>query len=150
MYFTPSQKKALLFVIVFFVAAIAFRVSQQLRHPHREYDFSAFEKKFYTRLDSIREQARRDSVSAAKTIAQPSGEGVLATQSTSSFQKPVNINTATKDQLITLPRIGPKMAQRIIDYRREHGPFLVKKDITKVKGIGPKTYEHLKRLIRVE
>ncbi len=150
MYFTPSQKKALLFVIVFFAAAIAFRVSQQLLHPPREYDFSPFEKKFYTRLDSIRKQTQRDSASIGEMNAQPSRQSGSATQASPSFQKPVNINTATMNELITLPRIGPKMAQRIIDYRREHGPFLTKKDIIKIKGIGPKTYEHLKHRIRVE
>ncbi len=150
MYFTPSQRKALLFVIVFFAAATAFRLIRQVTNPEQVYDFSSFEKKFYTRLDSLQEQAQRDSASTAESVAQTAEQAVLSPHSAPSFQKPININTATMYELITLPRIGPKMAQRIIDYRREHGPFLAKKEITNVKGIGPKTYERLKHLISVE
>lgn len=61
----------------------------------------------------------------------------------------VNINTATLAELDTLPRIGPAIAQRIIDYRTNNGPFLTKEEIMNVKGIGPATYEKLKDLITV-
>lgn len=59
----------------------------------------------------------------------------------------ININTATKEELETLPGIGPKTAQKIIDYRKEHGPFKSTKDIQNVSGIGPKKYEQIKNLI---
>ncbi len=48
----------------------------------------------------------------------------------------VNINTADVAQLSLLPRIGAKVAQRIIDYRKEHGPFAKTSDLMQVKGIG--------------
>jgi competence protein ComEA len=51
----------------------------------------------------------------------------------------ININNATIDQLSTLTQIGPVIAQRIIDYRTEHGLFQHIEDITLVKGIGEKT-----------
>ena len=53
----------------------------------------------------------------------------------------ININTATAEQLIKLKRIGPKYAEKIIQYREINGPFKAVEDITKVKGIGPKTVE---------
>lgn len=53
----------------------------------------------------------------------------------------VNINTATLDELQTLPDIGPMLAQRIIDYRQKHGPFTKPADLAKVEGIGTKTLE---------
>jgi len=59
----------------------------------------------------------------------------------------VNLNTATVQQLDTLPGIGPAIAQRIIDYRKAHGPFTAPEDITNVKGIGQATYEKLQDLI---
>ncbi len=53
----------------------------------------------------------------------------------------ININTATAEQLIKLKRIGPKYAEKIIQYRETNGPFKAVEDITNVKGIGPKTVE---------
>jgi competence ComEA-like helix-hairpin-helix protein len=50
----------------------------------------------------------------------------------------ININTAGLDLLDTLPGIGPKLAQAIIDYRNEYGPFEKPEDIVNVPGIGEK------------
>ena len=61
----------------------------------------------------------------------------------------VNINTAGLAELETLPRIGPVLAQRIIDYRTANGPFATIEDITRVSGIGPATLEQIKDLITV-
>lgn len=59
----------------------------------------------------------------------------------------VNLNTATLEELDTLPGIGPAIAQRILDYRQTSGPFTAPEDIMNVKGIGPATYDKLKDLI---
>jgi competence protein ComEA len=64
--------------------------------------------------------------------------------------KRVNINTATLAELDTLPKIGPSIAQRIIDYRTKNGPFKKIEDIKNVSGIGDATYEAIKDLITVE
>ena len=61
----------------------------------------------------------------------------------------VNINTAPAAALETLPRIGPAMAQRIIEYREANGPFASIQDIQNVPGVGPATFEGLKDLISV-
>jgi len=53
----------------------------------------------------------------------------------------VNINEATVDELTQLKNIGPAYAERIVQYREENGPFEKPEDITRVKGIGPKTWE---------
>ena len=53
----------------------------------------------------------------------------------------VNINTADLAQLQTLPGIGPVLAQRILDYRQENGPFSTLSELTNVSGIGEKTLE---------
>jgi competence protein ComEA len=61
----------------------------------------------------------------------------------------VNINTASLEELDTLPGIGPTTAQKIIDYREENGPFATIEDIVNVSGIGAVTYEEIKDLITV-
>jgi competence protein ComEA len=61
----------------------------------------------------------------------------------------ININSATLDDLQKLPRIGPKVAQRILDFRKQNGPFKRVEDLMKVKGIGEKTFTQLKEQITV-
>jgi competence protein ComEA len=61
----------------------------------------------------------------------------------------ININTATTAELETLPRIGPTMAQRIVEYREANGPFAAIEDIQNVPGIGPATFEGMKDRITV-
>ena len=63
--------------------------------------------------------------------------------------KKVNINTANLEELQTLPRIGEKVAQRIIDYRKEHGPFNKIEELMKVQGIGEKVFKQIKDKIEV-
>lgn len=64
-------------------------------------------------------------------------------------QRRIDINTATADQLALLPRIGPALAQRIVDDRKARGPFRSPRDLERVKGIGPRTFERLEPLIMV-
>lgn len=53
----------------------------------------------------------------------------------------VDINTADTKTLATLKGIGPKSADAIVQYRKQHGPFKSVDDLSKVKGIGKKTIE---------
>ena len=69
--------------------------------------------------------------------------------SSSTGQDLVNINTATLEELDTLPGIGLTTAQKIIDYRTVNGPFATIEDIMNVSGIGPATFDDLKDLITV-
>ena len=61
----------------------------------------------------------------------------------------ISINKATYEELITLPGIGPKTAEKIIEYRNTYGPFWSLEDIKKVKGIGDKKYAKLKEYITI-
>ncbi|MGH2783684.1 MAG: helix-hairpin-helix domain-containing protein [Actinomycetota bacterium] len=61
----------------------------------------------------------------------------------------VNINTATVSQLEELPGIGEVIAQRIVDYRTQHGPFKTVRDLLKVEGIGEKKFESIQDYVTV-
>ncbi|MBG6107328.1 helix-hairpin-helix domain-containing protein [Frigoribacterium sp. CG_9.8] len=59
----------------------------------------------------------------------------------------VNINTADQTALETLPRVGPAMAKRIIDWRTTNGRFTALEDLMSVTGVGEKTFDSLKDLV---
>jgi competence protein ComEA len=87
---------------------------------------------------------------------QPSGSGVPGSGSsvgTGGGGGPgnalVNLNTATLDQLESLPGIGPALAQRILAYREQHGPFRRVEDLLKVSGIGAKRLADLRPKVTV-
>ena len=61
----------------------------------------------------------------------------------------INLNTATAAQIATLPGIGEKTAERIIEYREKNGGFKKVEDLMNVKGIGEKSFLKLKALITV-
>ncbi|KRE38626.1 competence protein ComEA [Janibacter sp. Soil728] len=62
---------------------------------------------------------------------------------------PVNLNTADLATLETLPGVGPVLAQRILDWRTEHGQFTAVEELGEVSGIGDKTYAQLSPKVTV-
>jgi competence protein ComEA len=61
----------------------------------------------------------------------------------------IDLNTASADELGTLPRVGPVLAQRIVDWRKEHGNFKTVEELDAVDGVGPKMLETLLPLVTV-
>lgn len=86
---------------------------------------------------------------AVSDIGSTASENESHAESTVSDSSPININTATAAQLDTLPGIGAKKAEAIIEYRENNGPFLKIEDIKNVSGIGDKIFEQLRELITV-
>ena len=78
----------------------------------------------------------RDSSVHAPSFSLPETDAYTIQIDTKVPTELLNINTATAEQLQTLPGIGPVLAQRILIYRSENGPFMTLAELTKVKGIG--------------
>ncbi|MBG0787038.1 MAG: helix-hairpin-helix domain-containing protein [Anaerolineaceae bacterium] len=66
------------------------------------------------------------------------------------FNYPLNLNTATQEELESLPGIGPSKAADILTYREQHGPFATLDDLANVTGIGDATVESLRDYLIVE
>jgi competence protein ComEA len=81
----------------------------------------------------------RHPFAAASARAQPPGEPREGPP-----PRPVNLNTATTEQLDTLPGVGPATAERIVEHRRSQGPFLRPEDLMNVKGIGASRFEKMR------
>ena len=82
------------------------------------------------------------SVSSANSSENPHSN--VTSSAPSKPQGPININTADFEELQEIKRIGPVLAQRIIDYRNLNGPFESWEELLEVKGIGEKTLEIIK------
>jgi competence protein ComEA len=76
--------------------------------------------------------------------ASASGGAATAARSPSA---PVQLSTATLEQLDSLPGVGPVTAQKILDYRQEHGAFHSVDELDAVPGIGPKRLDQLRKLV---
>ena len=89
--------------------------------------------------------ADAQQVLVPKRGASPAGRGAGSGQ----VQALVNLNTATAEELETLPGIGEVLAQRILDHRQEHGPFRTVEDLLDVSGIGDQRLEDLRDKVTV-
>jgi len=80
-------------------------------------------------------------------VVVPARGAAAAAGGGASTTAPLDLNTATAEQLDALPGIGPATAQKIIDYRQAHGPFRSIDELDAVPGIGPARIDQLKGLV---
>ena len=95
-------------------------------------------------------RANNENIESSKKFANSqvtTATQIPDTSSNTKKQGKININTATEEELDTLPGIGPSTAAKIIEYRKENGKFKNIEEIKEVSGIGDAKYEKIKELI---
>ena len=89
------------------------------------------------------------AVALVLALVSLSASAFAASATTNALTGQVNINTATVQELILLPRIGDKIAGRIVAYRMHNGPFKAVTDLKNVKGVGDKVFSQLEKLVTI-
>jgi len=141
--FTRTEITVILFLSGTFLFGLAIR---QYRHaapagdaPQAAFDYSRSDSAFAALTRAVHV---RDSLTTRSSARQSEGgKRDLDPHS-------IDINTATRAQLMELPGIGGQYADRILSYRKAHGPFSSVEDLLNVKGIGRKRLERIRGFVR--
>jgi competence protein ComEA len=118
----------------------------ELREGDRAVDAVAAAGGFTTDADQAQLNLARFLVDGEQIVVPAVGDSPAPTGESGGK---VNLNSADVTQLQALPRIGPAMAQRIVDWREANGRFASVEDLLSVTGIGAKTFAALKDLVTV-
>jgi competence ComEA-like helix-hairpin-helix protein len=129
---TNTERKVILFLVVTLLAGAGIRLYQAAFPSAAQFDYRASDSTF-----AARSTAPEDS--SAEAVS----EGIDATGK-------LNINTATKEQLLDLPGVGEVTADRILTYRAETGKFSSIDALRAIKGMSKKKIENLKPLITTQ
>lgn len=148
---TPEERKAVVFLASLLLLGAAVRTASSLREEHALTAAPSSNAALASQLAAVdsersRERAARQRPSRRKATrgaphaktgppAEPRNRGDSSIV--------IDVDRATASELEALPRVGPKLAQRIVDDRNEHGAFGTLTALTRVKGIGPKLVTHL-------
>ena len=85
------------------------------------------------------------TVKVQKAQRTPKGQKAQRTpKAAKTIEGKINLNSASAEELDALPRIGPKVAQRMVEYRTAHNGFKTVDELRNVKGIGPKVLEAIR------
>lgn len=140
---TRSEITALATVLALFAGGLA---AQQLPAPPETLspEVIRFERQFAGAVAA----AAADPVPVVTEAAPPESPSKRSAKGLPA--RPIGINSATAAQLETLPRVGPKMAERILAYRDSRGGFSRIEELRNVRGIGEKTFEQLRPFVTLD
>jgi comEA protein len=127
---TRSEQRVLLFLTATLIVGAGIRLYQETYPTQRQFDYRSIDSSFAV----FKEKLAADSL---RRKGSPPSQAV-------------NINTATKEELVALPGIGSTLADRIISFRENEGEFGSVEDLQQVKGISKKKIEKLKPHVTVQ
>ena len=137
--FTKNEQKVFLFLSVVFLAGVSIKAYKAyfVQEPVHQFDYSASDKEFEERSKQL------TALSSERKSADTQNIGQAA-------HKKIDLNTATKNDLVALPGIGEGIAEEILLYRDERGAFTSLDQLRKIKGIGAKKFEKLRPYIEIK
>lgn len=154
---TQTELKIFLFIVIVFLFGLTYKVffDKQETVPYPIFDYSEEDEKFYgsAKDTSLVNSQKSDD----KEVDYKQEVLDFNSQSFDNIQKKIlpaeksiNLNTAKLEELINLPGIGQKTAQKIIEYREQHKRFRNINELLDVKGIGNSKFSKIKKYIFID
>ncbi len=147
--FTKQEQRFILFLLFSFLLGlgVSYYRKAQLARPNPEW--AAAQERMLSDFRARNQAGVEVTNSDTLAVAKPDAKTGPPETSKARLVGRVNINTASAEELASLPRIGLFTAQKIIEYRQQKGAFRAIEDLQKIKGIGPATFERIREHITV-
>lgn len=153
---TKKELMIIVFLIITFAGGLILKYSNWKNPPDHDYTQSdrEFDQRVKTEFDELEKQNLSEQQKIRSDSIKKFADSLITQRDTKKTEGKltgkININTAYAPDLMLLPGVGPVMAERIVEYREQKGPFKKPEDLMKVKGIGEKKFDQLKQWIVVE
>lgn len=150
---TTHEKKVLIFLLVTAVASFGIHLfNQNNTTEYKEYEYSKTDNVFNSfETLNLQENVEKNVDSEHELLdLRVSNIKYKNNKSKLLAAKSININTANKKTLMSLPGIGSKTADAIISYREKNGFFVKTSDLRKIKGIGSKKFKKIEKYINLK
>jgi competence protein ComEA len=150
--FTDTEIKVLIFLLGLFLAGFIYvKFIKGLNEiPYKDFDYSKEENRLIKSWqdDSLKEASLSISTNSVKNnVLELNDKSYDLTAKKDIVEKSINLNTATKEELMKIKGIGTKTAENIILFREKNGKFGVLNDLMKIKGIGPAKFNKFNKYL---
>jgi comEA protein len=142
--FTQNEGRIVMFLAGAFIIGCCVKIYLVSAHSMKRFDYSSSDSVFAARSRLLNSPESISVKGGSHLVAADTGNYPDPFDSTEEDGGKVHLNTATKQQLQTLPGVGEATADLILSYREKHGRFKSLDDLTNVHGIGPKKIERLR------